>query len=401
MISTRQPSSPTTKPPTILSDRILIIGGGAIGLSTAWELARRGCAVTLLERNQSVGRATSWSAAGILPPANFETATDPIDRLRGLSHNLFPEWVANLQATTGIDPGLRRCGGWYLANTPGEKASMIGMTDYWQSLEIECQPISSDELAKQEPALSNAIVETAAAWWVPDEYQLRCPDHLKALETACQIAGVEIKTDAKVTDLRWNADSVSAQCDDVWLDADHVVVCGGAWTGLVADELGLESSLIPVRGQIMLFQTDTPLLRGIVNVGHRYVLCRDDGNTLVGSCEEEVGFQLGTTEVMLETLRQFAVELVPELEGATIAKSWSGLRPLTFDGFPMIGPIPQCNRVHIAAGHFRSGIHLSPATATVIADNILGVPPKVDLDPFRVGKQQHQPITQPNSFSNL
>ncbi len=73
-----------------------IIGGGAVGLSTAWELARRGFRVSLLERSQ-IGRATSWAGAGILPPANLGTATDPIDQLRGLSHELFPDWTEALR----------------------------------------------------------------------------------------------------------------------------------------------------------------------------------------------------------------------------------------------------------------------------------------------------------------
>ena len=76
-----------------------IIGGGAVGLSTAWELSRRGFRVSLLERSR-IGRATSWAGAGILPPANPNTATDPIDQLRGLSHELFPQWAAELKSVS-------------------------------------------------------------------------------------------------------------------------------------------------------------------------------------------------------------------------------------------------------------------------------------------------------------
>ena len=87
-----------------------IVGGGVIGLSIAWELARRGVRVTLLERSQ-IGRATSWAGAGILPPANLNKATDPIDQLRGLSHSLFPQWTEELESITGHQlrvPPLRR-----------------------------------------------------------------------------------------------------------------------------------------------------------------------------------------------------------------------------------------------------------------------------------------------------
>ena len=80
-----------------MKHRTIIVGGGSIGLCIAWELSRRDHDVTLMDRAE-VGRATSWAAAGILPPANFDTATDPIDQLRGLSHRMFPDWTDRASA---------------------------------------------------------------------------------------------------------------------------------------------------------------------------------------------------------------------------------------------------------------------------------------------------------------
>ena len=84
-----------------------------------------------------------------MPPANLENSFDPIDRLRGLSHQLFPEWAEKLKTDTGIDPGLQRCGGLYLAETVGEIAAMSGMTEYWQEMEIECKQLTPDEALKR------------------------------------------------------------------------------------------------------------------------------------------------------------------------------------------------------------------------------------------------------------
>lgn len=373
-----------------MSESTLVVGGGAIGLAVAWEMARRGDRVTLLEREKHAGKGTSWAAAGILPPANLQSATDPIDRLRGLSHDLYPDWCDQLMAATGIDPGFRRCGGWYLADTPGERASMIGMTDYWRDLQMECQRVDSRELIEREPNLSaqKHLSDNLDAWWVPDECQIRCPDYLSALTAACRNSGVEIVCGTEVEDIRWNSKLAGVRSGGRWLESDRVVLCGGVWTGRIASLLKLQRSLVPVRGQIVLFKTAHPLLRSVVNVGHRYVLCRDDGHTLIGSCEEEVGFQLGTTDEMLESLRQFAFDLVPKLSDATMTDAWSGLRPMTFDGFPMIGRLPESENVFVAAGHFRSGIHLSPGTAVTLCDLMTGQTPSVDLDSFRIGKQQ-------------
>ncbi len=412
--------------------RIIIVGGGAVGLTLAWELLRRGQQVTLLDRER-IGCGTSWAATGILPPARWETATDPLDQLRGYSHALFPRWAEELGRVSGVDVGFRQCGGWYLAESRGERAAMIGMADYWQALGIECDRQPLEELCRREPGLADwarahiraqdqGLSETpptlslssaksaerrqkeplggqttqfrkssepaAAAWWVPGECQIRSPDFLRALTIALRDGGAELVEGASVDDLRDRDQGAEVFVGGSWRGADAVIVCGGAWSGRVAHRFGLEQSLVPVRGQILLLRSARPLLRSVVNVGHRYLVCRDDGRTLVGSVEEEVGFRFGTTPEVLQRLYEFACGVCPGLRDAVVERSWSGLRPMTFDGFPMIGRIPETGHLYVAAGHFRSGIHWSCGTAVALADQILGHRPELDLSRFRVGKQQ-------------
>ncbi|TWT76549.1 Glycine oxidase [Planctomycetes bacterium CA13] len=371
---------------------MIVVGGGAIGLNVALELASRGCEVQLLDRG-TIGDSASRVAAGILPPANLQSATDPIDQLRGLSHGLFPSLAERLANLSSIDIGLRRCGGYYLGTTPGEIAVMTGMVQYWENLNIQCERVSIDHLRKREPRICPWFAKQSdsndtAAWWVPDEYQIRTPDYLRALQIACQKTGVAIGEHTAVDRLRTTKTGAAVSCENRWFEADRVVLCGGSWSGLLSPELRLERSLIPIRGQILVLKTDHPLLRSIVNVGNRYVLCRDDGHTIIGSCEEETGFVCETTDGMIDALHRFAVGMLPELESAMVVERCAGLRPLTFDGFPMIGKVPDISNVYIAAGHYRSGIHLSPATAVCLADVMMGQTPQVDLEPFRVGKQQ-------------
>ncbi|MGI9474664.1 MAG: NAD(P)/FAD-dependent oxidoreductase [Rubripirellula sp.] len=373
----------------------IVVGGGVIGLSLAWELAKRGTQVSVVDR-ALMGRATSWAGAGILPPANRATATDPIDQLRGLSHELYPKWGLELKSATAIDPELHRCGGLYLAETPGERASMLGMTEYWRELSINCERWEPSDLVQREPALESWIhrVDNAAAWFVPDEYQIRPPRYLRALLAACRDCGVELIDAAEVTDVRVSDGTAAIHYLDQWHSSDAIVLTSGAWTGRIAPSLQLDHSVIPVRGQILLLKTEAPITRSVINVGQRYIVCRDDGHTLIGSCEEETGFELGTTDAVLDSLHQFASELIPELGMARRAGAWSGLRPMTFDGFPMIGRMPDCENLFVAAGHYRSGLHLAPGTAVVVADLIDGMQPCIDLAPFRVGKQQHDQTTQ-------
>ncbi|QDT08591.1 NAD(P)/FAD-dependent oxidoreductase [Planctomycetes bacterium K23_9] len=378
-----------------MNQQIIIVGGGAIGLSLAWELSKRDRAVTLLDQ-QEVGRATSWAAVGILPPANLATAIDSIDRLRGLSHELYPHWSNQLQQITSIDPGYRVCGGWYLADRPGERASMVGLTEYWNEMAIACTRVDLPTLAQREPAMKDWTLRSpkASAWWTPEECQIRSPDFLKALKAACLGSGVQIVEHFDVSDVVESKSGVEVIGRHSQLNstgtfkADAAVVSAGPWTGQIASSLRLDQSIVPIRGQVILFKTDQPLFRAVVNVGNRYLVSRDDGCTLVGSCEEEVGWQPGTTDPMLDSLREFAFDVCPALRQAPEVRSWSGLRPMTFDGFPMIGRVPDSDRLYVASGHYRSGLHLAPATAVVLSDFITDVSPAIQLENFSVGKQQ-------------
>ncbi len=387
-----------------------IIGGGVIGLSLAWELAQRGHAVAVIERRALTGESpspsgklatipcTSWTAAGILPPANFELATDSLDRFRGFSHQIWPEWAARLGQVTGVDVGLNACGGYYLAETAGEAAAMIGMTAYWDELNIECQPLSRSQLRARKPHLSSWIDNNpwmrdhpdSAAWWVPDEFQVRPPRLLNALYLAGVEAGVRFIDNTSVTAIEDSPSSVTLYTGDAQAKkekiatAQRIVLCGGAATGHIDPTNRLQNSLIPVRGQVLLLQSEAFLEPAVINIGNRYLVSRGDGHVLVGSCEEEAGFTQHTTEPMIEQMRQFAAHVCPQLADAPEVRRWAGLRPMTFDGFPMLGHLPRRGHVYVAAGHYRSGIHFSPATAVAMADMIEHKPTFMDLAPFAV-----------------
>ena len=384
---------------------IAVVGGGVVGLSIAWELLRRGRHVAILDR-APLGQGTSWAAAGILPPANFDRATDPIDRLRGYSHTLWPVWCRQLIEATGIAPELDRCGGIYLPETAGEAAAMTGMVGYWRDLGIECQQLNRRQLIERFAWLapwaeSNRWIAEhpdAAGWWTPDEYQIRPPRLLAALERACRLSGAAVKTPFAAGEILADADGVtvrpSGEAETAAVRAGQVVMCGGAASGWVDPGMRLQQSIVPIRGQILLLYHEAVRRRMIVNSGNQYLIARGDGHVLVGSSEEEVGFQLGTTEEVISELQAFARRLMPPLKEATERRRWSGLRPMTFDGFPMLGTLPDAGgerwygRVHVAAGHYRSGIHLAPGTAVAMADLLSGKATFMGLDAFAVGKQQ-------------
>lgn len=365
---------------------VLIIGGGVIGLSLAWELARRGSRVQVVERGEP-GREASWAGAGILPSAS-RASSHPYQRLCALACDLHPQWGVQLRELTGIDTGYRRCGGWYLGRTYGERAAL----DAWANLAREegmpIQPVPIEEMNVREPGL---YLGHGNGWKIqnvyldPDEAQLRNPRHLQALVAACRLAGVDIvrQTEAQELVVK-NGRIVELNSTRGAMRAGRYCFTAGAWTGKLLAALGTAVNVLPIRGQMVLFRCDQPPIRRIVNEGSRYLVPRDDGRLLAGSTEEEVGFDKRTTEEGIAELTAFARQLVPVLADAEIERTWAGLRPASLDGLPYMGRLPGLDNALVAAGHFRSGLYLSPAVAVVMSQLLRDEQPQIDLTPLGV-----------------
>lgn len=367
---------------------VLIIGGGVVGLSLALELARTSVRVQVIDKGE-LGREASWAGAGILPPATEVTAVHPYDQLRALSFRLHEEWAQRLGDETGIDTGYRRCGSLYLARTPGEAAALRGMWNVFQAEQIAIERLDERRVAELEPALQPAVEARRfrVAYDVPEECQIRNPRHLQALVAACRLRGVELLPHTPATEFVTRGERLEGvQTSAGVLRAERYCLTSGAWTQPLLASLGIANGILPIRGQMLLYQCQRQLFTRVLNEGNRYMVAREDGHVLVGSTEEEVGFDKRTTEVALAELQAFATALVPALTDATLEKSWAGLRPATFDGFPYLGQIPGLNNAFAAAGHFRSGLYLSPGTAVVMSQLLRGETPAIDLGAFRLGR---------------
>jgi glycine oxidase len=164
--------------------------------------------------------------------------------------------------------------------------------------------------------------------------------------------------------------------------ADCYVLAAGAWTGDLAAALGLAIETRPIRGQIALLRLPRQPLTHIVNRGLDYLVPREDGRLLVGSTLEDAGFDASTVPAEIDRLLAAAAELLADLSGATVEKTWAGLRPGSVDGLPSIGPTPACDNAFVAGGHFRAGLHQSTGTAVIVADLIGGRLPPLDIAAF-------------------
>ncbi|HEV3417003.1 MAG TPA: glycine oxidase ThiO [Pirellulales bacterium] len=367
----------------------LIVGGGVIGLSLAYELARRGMKVRVADR-QLPGREASWAAAGIMPPPPSRPDLTPLERLTALSMRLHADWAGRLLEETEIDYGYQRCGGFYLADCDAAVGELEGQAAVWRQDGIAVETLSPAAVARLEPALADAAENglLRSALLVPDEMQLRNPRYLQALTTACAARGVEITAGAEVEEFECHGGRMrSVRTRHGQLVADRFCITSGCWSGLLLARLGIPVAIKPIRGQIVLLSMPEMVLKRIVYVGPHYYVPRDDGRILVGSTLEDAGFNRQTTSAVIRELLDFAIAWVPALREANFERCWAGLRPASGDGIPYLGRLPGLDNAYVAAGHYRSGLILSPATAVVMAQLIQGQEPAVDLHPFRAERE--------------
>ncbi len=370
---------------------ITVVGGGVIGLAIAWRLSIDGHRVRLVDM-QSLGRSASWAGAGILPSAARTEFSDPIDLLRGYSHQLYPTWVDRLRAETGIDPEFRRCGGIYLGRTNAEKATLAAQQFLWSDQDIDFERWDAKRLYQGSEFLNliaGQLPSDAGIWYLPHECQIRNPRLLRALIAAASNSGIELIENTQIENIR-PLDGAGCQLTtskDSW-HCDMVCLAGGSWSQRLLGPLDVHTGILPVRGQMLLYHNPRPAELPVINEGHRYLVTRSDGYMLAGSCEEEVGFEIETTDEKISELKMWVNSLLPTWNEHYFVKAWAGLRPGSFDGFPYIGSVAEHPQIIVASGHYRSGLHLAPATAEIVASIVNQVPPPIDISAFNLKRGQ-------------
>ena len=360
---------------------VVIVGGGVIGLSLAYELAGQGASVRLLEQGD-LGREASWAGAGMLPPGNLELATTPEARLRALSHALWPEISKQLLDETSVDNGFTRCGG-VEVRIGGKTDALRDEVAVWCQEGVEAEELEVAAALELEPALTADI---STAYFLPELGQVRNPWHLKALISACTYRGVELHPGTLVIGFEREGERVTAvRTAGRAYAADQVCIAGGAWSRSLLASVDVPAAIEPVRGQIVMLSMPRPFER-VIQVGPRYLVPRADGRILIGATEERVGFLKENTAEAVAGLLTFATRIVPSLASAKLERTWSGLRPGSADGLPYLGRVPEFDNLFVAAGHFRSGLQMSPGTALVMRQLMLGQETAIPLDAYRLDR---------------
>jgi glycine oxidase len=350
----------------------LILGGGVIGLATAWSLRERGARVVVLDRAQP-GAESSWAGAGILSPLLPWDYGDAVNRLAASSQARYPGWIASVRARASTDPEYRVTGMLALPTPSG--------CDTWSVRhEIAGSPIPDGIRRALSPDTAASLDE---AIWLPDVAQVRNPRLLRALLEALAERGVKVHPSMPVDGLQLAGDRVRhiIAAGQDWR-AQGYVMAAGAWSaclpGFPLDHLPIR----PVRGQMLLYRAAPGRLPGIVYQDGRYLVPRADGHILVGSTLEDSGFDKSTTATARADLEVFIGRLLPDVAATEPIRQWAGLRPGSPGNVPIITRHPTLANLYINSGHFRYGVTLAPASAELLADIALGVSPAAMPNPY-------------------
>jgi len=344
----------------------LVIGGGLIGMLTARELALSGVRVRLLERGET-GRESSWAGGGILSPLYPWRYPDSVSALARASQTIYPSLFEDIEAETGLSVEHTQSGLLMPDCNEIEKAKA-----WAKRFSVNIEITEGNEVIDIAGEISRELSINQGVW-LPEVGQVRNPRLVRALRASIEHIGVDVTTSCQVDKVDVSSGKVTGvtTADGSSIKAESVVVTSGAWSSGLMAPLGLEISVKPVLGQMLLYKTEPGTVKRIILNKDRYVIPRQDGRVLVGSTIENTGFDKRTTESARLELEAEARRLVPVLSRYQVEKHWCGLRPGTPDDVPYIGAFDDVDGLYINAGHYRNGVVLGAASARLLSQIIL------------------------------
>jgi glycine oxidase len=356
---------------------VVIVGGGVIGCAAAYHLAGAGASVTLVERGELAGEA-SGAAAGLLVPPVEAVPTGAYRDLCLAGAAAYPSLVETLESETGIDVQYLESGILLPARSEPHARAVRALAGR-DALGVPLEWVEGEPLRQLEPALRDGLL---GAGYSPRGRHVNPGLLTQALARAAERLGARLRLATGVSRFLTSGGRVAGlrTSGGEKIQADHVVLAAGPWTGRLARRLGAGVPTRPIRGQMLAYRTGA--IRHAVWGESGYLVPKAGGFLFAGATVEDVGFRPRTTARALAGLRRMASALVPALRHAEIASAWAGLRPGSPDGRPIIGPLPGWSNVIVATGHFRNGILLGPITGRLVAQLLTTGETEQPLAPF-------------------
>ena len=353
----------------------IFVGGGAIGLSCAWRAAQRGARVAVLDRGEP-GCGATRVAAGMLAPVGELSFGEPeLLEMTLAAAQLYPDFVAELEAATGEETGYERLGALHVALDRDEAAQLRRVHELQRSLELEAEWLPPRRCREIEPGLTPSFNGGvfAAGEAAVDPRRLA-----RALAAAVAAEGGEVRTGTEVVDGLFDGERLvgirTAAGEE--LRADAVVLASGAWSGSTGWlPAPARPPVRPVKGQVVELRSrdEERPARHILASERVYLVPRPDGRLIAGATVEEMGFDTAVTAGGVYELLREAYRLLPDVAEMELLDAVAGLRPGTPDNLPLVGP-GAIEGLVLATGHYRNGILLAPLAAGSVANLLAGAP---------------------------
>lgn len=353
-----------------------IVGGGINGLLLAKELLAVSNSIAIIDRSH-IGRESSWAGGGILLPLYPWRQPAAVSTLALHGINKYPALSKQLKEATGIDPEWLDCG-LFISRNPDIDDAIAWCRQHGVRFQ------QSDDLFDD-------IVHYCPehALWLPEVAQARNPRLVKSVQSYLANAGVHFFEETEITGLQCThnqAIGITSATDR--FSSAKLILTAGAWTKQLItrffDATRSPWDIHPVKGQMLLYETEPGTLPCMILDHDRYLIPRRDGKILAGSTVERTGFDKSLSNAAEQDLREFAVNIFPPLRHAPLLTHWAGLRPGSPQGVPIIGRHPEIENLFISAGHFRNGLVMAPASAELLADIILDRPACVNASPYQL-----------------
>jgi glycine oxidase len=375
----------------------IFVGGGVIGLASAWRAARRGAHVCVLERDRPAAGATGVAAGMLAPAGEASWGEDALVSLNLEALRRWPEFADQLEEDSEIEVGFAPRGALHVALDRDEAEALRRRYELHRGLGLDSEWLGGRACRELEPGLATTV---RGGVHVPGEASVDPRRAVAALLAAIERHGVEVHAGAEVvsaerSDRVWRVGTVDGRS----FEGTTLVLAAGCWSGQM-DWIPPEARppVRPVKGEILTLRGSAgePACEGIVSGERVYMVPREDGRLIVGATVEELGFDMTVTAGGVHELLREAYRLIPEIAELELAETAAGLRPGTPDNAPLIG-FGAIDGLLVATGHFRNGVLQAPLTADCVASLLSGDDPPIDLTPFspqRFAGSQAEPAVE-------
>lgn len=371
---------------------VVVIGGGVIGSSIAYHIAKKGLKVVLLEKN-GIASGTSSACEGLIllqskkPGVHLKLALESAKKFHNLKNEL------------GYDIEYRNNGGMVVIENKEEFKAMKIFVEKQKSIGLEVSLLDKDKAIEKEPALSHDILGSTFSSLDAQVNQIYLS---YAFINSAKNLGAKIYTHTEVTGIKLESNKIRLiETTRGEIETEIVINAAGVYSPEIGRMVNLDIPIKPRRGQLLVTEAVPKILNGVL-ISAKYIAAKFNpslakvegegisieqtvsGNLLIGSTREFVGMNKNTTPEGINSIAKHIIMLFPQLKEINIIRTFAGLRPYTPDGLPILGKVKEIEGFIMAAGHEGDGIALSPITGDLIAELVVEGKSSIPLDEFKL-----------------